>query len=102
MIMTKKELIAALTDLGQTGLSKLKVDELQTLHSSLTAPKKTKEKKVKVPMTEADPKYNMYFIALPKAIRDRVIADKLCPRALYNEYRKRGREHMLSTYASTK
>jgi hypothetical protein len=99
--MIKKELISALTDLGQTGLSKMKVDELQQLYTSLTTPKKTKEKKVKEAMTEADPKYSMYFIALPKAIRDRVIADKLCPRALYNEYRKRGREHMLTTYEST-
>jgi hypothetical protein len=98
--MTKKELIAALNELGQTGLSKMKVEDLNTLYVNITTPKKVK--KIKQAMTKEDQKYNMYFIALPKVIRDRVINDKLDPRALYNEYRKRGRDHMVLTYGPTK
>jgi hypothetical protein len=100
MIMTKKELIAALNDKGVQveNASKVNVAELEQMLKDASKPAKVK--KVKAPMTDADPKYNMYFIALPKAIRDRVIKDKLDPRALYNEYRKRGRDHMLATYGA--
>jgi hypothetical protein len=88
--MTKKKLITTLND---------NVVELEQTFKD--APKPAKIKKVKAPMTDVDPKYNMYFVALPKVIRDRVIKDKLDPRALYNEYRKRGREHMIATYGPT-
>nr|WP_140393858.1 hypothetical protein [Nitrospira cf. moscoviensis SBR1015] len=98
--MTKKELIAALNDKGVQvkNVSKVKVAELEQILKDASKPAKVK--KVKALMTNADPKYNMYFIALPKAIRDTVIKKNLDPRALYNEYRKRGREHMIATYAN--
>lgn len=98
--MTKKELIAALNDKGiqVKNASKVNVAELEQMLKDVSKPAKVK--KVKAPMTDADPKYNMYFIALPKAIRDTVIKKNLDPRALYNEYRKRGRDHMIATYAN--
>lgn len=97
--MTKKELIAALTDTGVAvkNASKLTVGELEQMLKSASKP--VKAKKVKTPMTDADPKYSMYFIALPKVIRDTVINKNLDPRALYNEYRKKGRDHMIATYS---
>ena len=98
--MTKKELIAALNDKGieVKNVSKVKVEELEQMLKD--ASKVKKERKVRPALEQEDPKYNMYFIALPKAIRDTVIKKNLDPRRLYNEYRKRGRDHMLTAYAA--
>lgn len=47
-----------------------------------------------------DPKYMMYFKALPKSVQQHVADNLLDPRELYKEYRKLGKEALIRKYVS--
>lgn len=54
--------------------------------------------KTATPITTDDPKYDMYANALPAAIRQGVVAQKLDARAIYKEYRKMGKDALVAKY----
>ena len=101
--MTKAQLIEALAQAGKTitpaQAKKLKVADLNDMLAKAQVANAPKTRKTKSALQPDDPKYNMYFVALPKVIRERVIKDHLCPRKLYQEYRREGRDHMVQKYA---
>lgn len=105
--MTKAELIEAIVATGlftKAEAKKMTVAKLKEGLAKLEAAKASnaakKVRKTKPALAVDDPKYNMYFVALPKVIRDRVIKDHLCPRKLYQEYRREGRDHMVQKYGA--
>lgn len=46
-----------------------------------------------------DDKFDLYLNALPAAIRQNVVDKKLCPKTIYKEYRKEGKDVVVQRYS---